>query len=967
MFRHKNVIELITPDRIWVLSAESKDDRQIWFGRLCNLIKKEGKNMSPKMNCFRLNPVYDNYLSQYDDKTNTFTQRYYALTRNHFYYFDSAEQCEAAKSTAWFDKAKYNIGISKYVEGFLPLNSPNFELCNADQCKIFNKTHLFEVDTSFDKVKFSSAHKSEMEEWQNAFVKLELMEPEYDDSKDNGNQLTTQDAFSQDILNNLKANNNGKNKRKMQKKPSHSSSNSINLSMVTHFPGFIKKDLKKKPKMPVISDEAEMKQDEDMKDGYEETQLPKPQPRRKTTNKSKIVEEEEKKSNDINTSPRNRHNSKKDKRSRAVTSNAKKLNKPKKKKINKQSQSYKTKPNFGGAGNAGKVDPFRRSKTERSVYQRERGKSRSLNEAMFNDMMFGSHSHRKSNGGGTALTMNQSPGFALAGVGSLGSHTVDNFNLNHTNHTNAASSGLGAQLQIHGHGNNLNANHNHQGGNQWHTGMGNMGPNSLATSYNPAKNMHYLPGPRHADAMGFDFKQLKGDSFMSTHSTAVNMNGMAYTPHVRSAVGSIASVGSTGYDDRYMQPTDFYTSNRPIPMISPTPSRHGSFDLSMQNNVASTRHRDASLLSVTYATNTRRSVSKSYNTDQDDDAISMTSVNDMHITQQNSDKLNRMKSMLAVEADEGIVAELLELGFVSKEACVKAAIAVNNRSTDEASQWLFNNLNDNDIKQDMDGQSSRKQSMTNMTTMTGYTTQPENVASGGSDAEDYQDQTESFSNMSALMKGVFEYQSIDFKQREKQNELDEEERIKISELTQASMRGDAYFDKQCWMEAIKEYTIALNEIDADDEITHPAAYTYYAFRAECYRRLGQLNKAEQDTESWMELRWDRSDFEFIKGCDIGSKVYIDMKQYAQAKKLVLRALSINPKKVNLQKRLKKLRVLLKKELNEIADDIDRNHLEYDGDEIRYGQDEKEDAESNHSTTGSQGFVASTIIFKKELH
>ena len=203
-FRHKHVIELITPERIWVLSAESKDDRQVWFHRLCNLIAKEGGNLQPKMKCYRLNPVYDNYLYQYDDQTSSFKQSYFALTPKHLYYFNSAEQCELARSTAYFDKAKFNIGISKYVEGCLPLNLPTFELCDADQCKIFNKQHLFEVDTSFAKIKFAATHKSEIQEWQNAFVKLELLQP--DESKsDNNMALTLQDAFSDDILYNLKA------------------------------------------------------------------------------------------------------------------------------------------------------------------------------------------------------------------------------------------------------------------------------------------------------------------------------------------------------------------------------------------------------------------------------------------------------------------------------------------------------------------------------------------------------------------------------------------------------------------------------------------------------------------------------------------------------------------------------------------------------------------------------------------
>ena len=892
--KHKNVIELITPERIWSLSAPSKNDRQLWYDRLCNLV-----------GLYRLNPIYNNYLSQYDQKTNSWTQRYFALTKNNFYYFQDSQQCEIAKSIAYFDKAKFNLGISKC--GFIPIKLPNFEICDPDQQKLFNKSHLFDIDTSFDTIKLSAGHKTELQEWEKAFIKLKQMEhdDDRDDNKENIQQ-TTEDAFNPEMLANLKANN-GKNKPKVNKKPSHSSSSSLNLSMVTHFPGF-KKHKNNKPKMDVISDEAEVKIEEsssDPKDGLnhlgkpvEETRLPAPHPRKST---NKTVDENK------TDNPSSRNPSSPRKKNKKTMTKPKKALKKKKKKV-KQSQSYKTKPNFGGAGNAGKVDPFRRSKTQRSEYQRDRTKSRSLNEAMFNEMISGTSPPKKN------VHHNRNTNINI----SIDTNTMDYFGNSINN-------------------NNINNNHNNSIG---YLG----GANSIATSYNPNRNM----GIGNMQ-LGFDFKQLKGDSMLSAHSTAINMNGMAYTPQVRSAVGSIASVASSnsgygGYNNNNNNNSNYYTTNRPIPMISPTPSRHGSFDLSMVNNVASTRNRDASLLSVTYNTGLRTSVSKSYNTDNDDIEISMTSVNDQQITRQHSDKLNAMQSMLATIPDPKIVSELMDLGFVSKEACEKAAISTNNRSTEEASQWLFNNLQDTDIKQDPNGQSSRKQSMTNTQIRAsvyseyGYITQPENALSGSGSGYD---DDESISNISQLIKGVFEFQSADFKQKQNQYELNDEERTKISELGQASMRGDAYFDKQLWFEAIKEYTIALNEIDADIEAQHPYAYTYYCFRSECYRRLGQLNKAQNDTESWMELRWNRNDFDFIKGCDVGSKVYIDMKQYAKAKKLVMRGLMINPKKVNFQKRLKKLRVLLRKELNNIADDIDQQHLEYDGDEVKYQQDENE--------------------------
>eukprot|EP01084_Bolivina_argentea_P149731 261537_1 len=211
--KHKQVMELITPDRIWVLSAPSKDDRTIWFTRLCNLIEKNAKKK-----CFRLNTLYKNYLFQYNEKTKNWIQRYYALTPKHLYYFDNAQQCDNAQSIAYFDKAKFHIGVSRFVSGFIPLNNPTFTQSNNIQCKKYNKQHLFQIDTSFQcKIKMAAAHKSELDEWQNAFIQLELLDIKQSDDDDDNNNNNNNDPFSQNILSNLKKNTKKKKKKKKPK------------------------------------------------------------------------------------------------------------------------------------------------------------------------------------------------------------------------------------------------------------------------------------------------------------------------------------------------------------------------------------------------------------------------------------------------------------------------------------------------------------------------------------------------------------------------------------------------------------------------------------------------------------------------------------------------------------------------------------------------------------------------------
>ena len=55
-----------------------------------------------------------------------------------------------------------------------------------------------------------------------------------------------------------------------------------------------------------------------------------------------------------------------------------------------------------------------------------------------------------------------------------------------------------------------------------------------------------------------------------------------------------------------------------------------------------------------------------------------------------------------------------------------------------------------------------------------------------------------------------------------------------------------------------------------------------------------MHKVEADTRAEMALRWHHSDFDFFKGCDVGAYVFIELGKLADAKTLVLRALTIKP-------------------------------------------------------------------------
>ena len=165
------------------------------------------------------------------------------------------------------------------------------------------------------------------------------------------------------------------------------------------------------------------------------------------------------------------------------------------------------------------------------------------------------------------------------------------------------------------------------------------------------------------------------------------------------------------------------------------------------------------------------------------------------------------------------------------------------------------------------------------------------------------------------------------------NEMDEEEKTEIEQLSNAAQRAYKYFEKKQWTKAIKEYNIAINAIDVDNEYDHDSIYKWYCIRSECHRRLKHLDKALEDTESWMKLRYDRPDFNYLKGCGIASAVFKDNKQFAKAKKVILRALEINPKLTMFERRLHRINDELTKQCDIRMNEIDDHHLEYDHDEI----------------------------------
>eukprot|EP01084_Bolivina_argentea_P176683 305699_1 len=176
-------IQLMTPDRNWVLATENEKERDEWFNRLEETIH----------GAKRLITSHEGYLWKTGQVNKAWKKRYFALSKGWLFYFEEQFHCNKFKSIAFFSEAFFNQAFRLYVKGSIPLHQTTIQRMNKedkeekekDEDIEMEKEYVFKIVTHKREFQFAADNKNELEKWFKAFHSTHsstmAMEMEYHD------------------------------------------------------------------------------------------------------------------------------------------------------------------------------------------------------------------------------------------------------------------------------------------------------------------------------------------------------------------------------------------------------------------------------------------------------------------------------------------------------------------------------------------------------------------------------------------------------------------------------------------------------------------------------------------------------------------------------------------------------------------------------------------------------------------
>merc|ERR1712228_955810 len=167
-YKKKNVFELVCGGRKWVLISNSKEERELWFNRVVQVVP----------NVQRLDPLYSNELSyKRNDRAKKWMKGYFAMDVEYLFFFKDKKSFDTFKSSAYFQEDLYTLALAQHVQGLIPLRNRKIKELdrNHPACSGKNK-FVFSLKTSAGEFFLSTQYSIQMDDWLDAFRELYRLE-----------------------------------------------------------------------------------------------------------------------------------------------------------------------------------------------------------------------------------------------------------------------------------------------------------------------------------------------------------------------------------------------------------------------------------------------------------------------------------------------------------------------------------------------------------------------------------------------------------------------------------------------------------------------------------------------------------------------------------------------------------------------------------------------------------------------
>eukprot|EP01084_Bolivina_argentea_P225718 381365_1 len=163
-YKKKNVIVLYCRSTKWILTAKSKEEKEIWFNRLV----QTAPNVSQQF-C----PFYQSKLSYRKSKEHIWKNGYFGLDSEYLFLFEDKECCDTFKSSVYYEEDLYTIALSQCVQGLIPLQQSTIkELDRCHPACSGKHRFVFCLKTNVGKFYLSSASSLEMDAWLDAIERV---------------------------------------------------------------------------------------------------------------------------------------------------------------------------------------------------------------------------------------------------------------------------------------------------------------------------------------------------------------------------------------------------------------------------------------------------------------------------------------------------------------------------------------------------------------------------------------------------------------------------------------------------------------------------------------------------------------------------------------------------------------------------------------------------------------------------